>query len=535
MKELLKIIKKKPIIISFVLATIYYICEYGCSFALAYFGTTPFTLEKVINLTICLAILYLIMLISNWLTTYIDNSTYPLIEIQVQRYYLEKVQNMSTNKINQTHTGYIYNLIKDASTCFANLLWFIGDTILALIIATISFLYMACKQSVFMGIVCIVICFFAVYTKYILRIRRKKYDKELRNRHSKYVATFIDFIQNITTVRKLNISKFCNNEIDKKVDTYKKAIRINEVKRANQNMAFTGLMNSIYIVLLISTIGMVKNGQDALPYLLFYMTLMGKVWGKLNNLTRLLDNNVELKTVKQQLDNLFKENIQQEVISNWNKVELKEVIFNYNDKSTKIKIPEFILNKGDKISIMGESGQGKSTTMNILAGLYPLEKGTFKVDGKNISKGKLDLVFVSQEVEFFDLSIRDNLCLGKQISDFELEELLKDSGLYEWYKNLPNGLDTQVGERGIKLSAGQKQRLNIIRGILIDKELYVFDEPTSNLDIISEEKIIDMIERYLKDKTYVIVTHRERIKRLCNRHYMFENNMMREMVKIESV
>ena len=90
-------------------------------------------------------------------------------------------------------------------------------------------------------------------------------------------------------------------------------------------------------------------------------------------------------------------------------------------------------------------------------------------------------------------------------------------------------------QRGIKLSTGQKQRLNLIRGILIDKELYFFDEPTSNLDILSEEKITNMIEKYLKDKTYVIVTHRLKLKSLCNKHYIFENHEMREELSETSI
>lgn len=108
-----------------------------------------------------------------------------------------------------------------------------------------------------------------------------------------------------------------------------------------------------------------------------------------------------------------------------------------------------------------------------------------RIDGKEIHNEKLDLVFVSQEVDLFDLSIRENLCLGKDIKEEEILKLFDDTGLTEWYKSLPNGLDTIVGERGLKLSAGQKQRLNIIRGILIDKAVYFFDEPTSNLDSVS--------------------------------------------------
>lgn len=238
------------------------------------------------------------------------------------------------------------------------------------------------------------------------------------------------------------------------------------------------------------------------------------------------------KTSKKQLDEYFKDSKEVKLLNDFNSVKLRNVIFSYIKDGQKIKIPEFILNKGDKISIVGESGQGKTTTMNILSGLYPLENGELLIDNKICNNYRLDLVFVSQEVELFDLSIRDNLCLGKDIPEEKIMQLLEEAGLMGWYKELPNGLDTLVGEKGIKLSAGQKQRLNLIRGILIDKELYFFDEPTSNLDALSEEKITNMIEKYLKNKTYVIVTHIPRIKALCNKHYKFEEHIMKEIIDV---
>lgn len=252
-------------------------------------------------------------------------------------------------------------------------------------------------------------------------------------------------------------------------------------------------------------------------------------------MVRLLDMGERFKTSKKQLDEYFKNIKEIEILKNFNNIKLEDVKFSYTKDSAQIKIPEFYLEKGDKISIMGESGQGKTTIMNILAGLYPLNKGRLLIDNKEIKDVRLDLVFVSQEVDLFDLSVRDNLCLGKEIPDKKIFELLEEAGLKGWYNELPNGLDTIVGERGIKLSTGQKQRLNLIRGILIDKELYFFDEPTSNLDILSEEKITNMIEKYLKDKTYVIVTHRQKLKSLCNKHYIFENHEMREETDVINI
>ena len=139
------------------------------------------------------------------------------------------------------------------------------------------------------------------------------------------------------------------------------------------------------------------------------------------------------------------------------------------------------------------------------------------------------MAYISQEIDLFDLTIRENLCLGKEISDEEIMVYLKYAGLDEWVNKLEKGLDTVVGERGLKLSVGQKQRLNIIRGILLDKDIYILDEPTSNLDNETEKLIVNLIKEYLRGKTVVIVTHREEIKKICEKHYEFRDNIMKEI------
>ena len=532
MKELLRVIAKKFFILSIIVNTIYSIADYGEAFALSYFGTSPLTLDKIIKLTLCIFLVDIIMLIVGKIASYIDNVNNVKSQTAIQKYYFNKLQSMTMEQISNTHTGYIHKLITNLSFYFFEMIWQFEISVIPLIIGGTSILIMVCKQSIITGIICIVISTLAVIFKYKMIKNKQVYQKKTNEAESRYNATFIDFIQNIIAVRKLNIGDFCNKKINENSDEYLKATKLNERKRSNTNGVFTGLMDLLYLVILISTIIMVKNGQDGLPYLLFYMSALGKLYSNLNNLVRLLDMNERFKTAKKQLDEYF-DNIKDiQLIKNFKSVILKNVIFSYTKDSAKIKIPEFILQKGDKISIMGESGQGKTTAMNILAGLYPLRNGKFLINNKEVKDSRLDLVFVSQEVDLFDLSIRDNLCLGKKISDDRILELLEEAGLTGWYNELPEGLETMVGERGIKLSAGQKQRLNLIRGILIDKDLYFFDEPTSNLDTVSEEKITNMIEKYLKDKTYVIVTHRPKLKELCNKHYLFDNHMMKELMVV---
>ena len=532
MTELLKVVAKKLFILSIVVNTIYSVADYGEAFALSYFGTSPLILDKIIKLTICIFVVDVIMLIAGKIASYIDNVNNVKSQTAIQKHYFNKLQSMTMEQISNTHTGYIHKLITNLSFYFFEMIWQFEISVIPLIIGGTSILIMVCRQSIITGIVCIVISTLAVIFKYKMIKNKQVYQKKTNEAESRYNATFIDFIQNIIAVRKLNIGDFCNKKINENSDEYLKATKLNERKRSNTNGVFTGLMDLLYLVILISTIIIVKNGQDGLPYLLFYMSALGKLYSNLNSLVRLLDMNERFKTAKKQLDEYF-DNIKDiQLIKDFKSAKLKNVVFSYTKDSTKIKIPEFILQKGDKISIMGESGQGKTTAMNILAGLYPLENGKLLINNKEVKDSRLDLVFVSQEVDLFDLSIRDNLCLGKEISDDRILELLEEAGLTGWYNELPEGLETMVGERGIKLSAGQKQRLNLIRGILIDKDLYFFDEPTSNLDAVSEEKITNMIEKYLKNKTYVIVTHRPKLKELCNKHYVFDNHMMKELIVI---
>ena len=531
MKELLKIVAKKLFFWSIIVNTIYSIADYGESFAL-YFGTSPLVLDKIIKLTILLMTIEIVKLVTGKIGSYIDNINETKTQTAIEKYYFRKLQSMTMSQISNIHTGYIHKLITNVSRYFFEMTWQFEISVIPLIIGGTSILIMICRQSILTGVVCIVISALAVFTKYKMIKNMQKYQKKANEASSKYNAKFIDFIQNIIAVRKLNIGEFCEKKITENSNEYLKATKANERKRSSSNGAFTGLMDLLYLVILIVAIMMTAKGEDALPYLLFFITALGKLYSNLNSLVRLIDISERFKTAKKQLDEYFNESKETKILDSFENVKMKNVLFSYTKDSANIKIPEFILNKGDKISIMGESGQGKTTVMNILAGLYPLENGKLLVDNKEIKNARLDLVFVSQEVDLFDLSIRDNLCLGKEISDEKILELIEEAGLIGWYKELPEGLETMVGERGIKLSAGQKQRLNLIRGILIDKDLYFFDEPTSNLDVLSEEKITNMIEKYLKDKTYVIVTHRPKLKELCNKHYLFENHMMKEIVNV---
>ena len=528
MRDMFKFIDKKKMVLVFVLCIIYNLAIYGISFAFSYFITTPLTLEKLKNLLIALIILYIISMIFNWLFTHHSQNFLFKIEYDGKNYFYKKLQKIDPKNISKYHSGYIQSLIERSAQDYAIIIETILYDFLPLLVGITSFVYMACSQSIVVGVISIGIFFISFIVRFLMLKNKKKYSAPMNEARAGYNGTLIDFIQNIFTVIKLNAEEFTNKVLNKKTDIFLKKLQVNEDKTANIKVTSDFFTYSLYIVIIFSAISLVKNGNDALPYLLFYISIIGKVTDKLESSSKEIEHIFRFQVSKKQLDEIMGDTQEYVLTNKWNNLKVTDGVFSYKDRSKEILLPNFELAKGDKVSVMGESGQGKTTILNILSGIYELKNGEILIDNKKQENKKIDTVFISQDVELFDLTIRENLTLGKDISDNKLLSMFEDAGLLDWFNNLKNGFDEMVGEKGIKLSAGQRQRLNIIRGILIDKEVYFFDEPTSNLDVESENRIIKMIDKYLNGKTYIIVTHRDSIKKLCNKHYVFENHTMKE-------
>lgn len=529
MKDMLKFVDKKKLILVFSISILQGIAAYASSFCFSYFATSPLTIEKLTQLLISLIILYIASLIINWIFIHLSQPFLYKIEYDAKNYFYKKLQSLEPQNLTKYHSGYIQSIIERTSQDYAIIIENIIYDFIPLIIGLASFIYMACTQSLLLGLICTSLFALAFVIRVNMQRARRKTRKIQNEAMSSYNGTLIDFIQNIFTVIKLNAEEFTNKTLVEKENKVLKELQINEDKTANINIVFKFFVALVNIVVVIFCLIMQKKGQDSLPYLVFYISIISKVSTSLATSSKKIENIFSFQINKKQLDEVIGNKEEVKSTNRWQKINIIEGEFSYKDRSKKIYIPNFQINKGDKISVMGESGQGKTTILNILSGTYNLKKGKMTFDNKEKNNIRPDVVYISQEVELFDMSIKDNLLLGKNISEKKLIEMFEDAGLKDWYDNLDNGLDEVVGEKGIKLSAGQRQRLNIIRGILIDKDVYLFDEPTSNLDLESEEKIIKMIEKYLKDKTYIVVTHRDSIKKLCNKHYIFKNHTMREI------
>lgn len=191
--------------------------------------------------------------------------------------------------------------------------------------------------------------------------------------------------------------------------------------------------------------------------------------------------------------------------------------------------------KGQSVGIMGPSGAGKSTIVDILLGLLHVQEGTITCDGRNVFENYpswlAKIGYIPQSIYLIDESIRDNIAFGidaDKIDDERIWEALEEAQLKQFVEELPEGLDTTIGDRGVRISGGQRQRLGIARALYYHPEILVFDEATSALDGDTETAVMEAINSFHGKKTMVIIAHRLNTIEKCDVIYKVENGKITE-------
>ncbi len=202
-----------------------------------------------------------------------------------------------------------------------------------------------------------------------------------------------------------------------------------------------------------------------------------------------------------------------EILDIKSSIEFKEVTFSYDDENVLEDI-SFEINKGEKIALVGPSGGGKSTIIDLLSKFYRVKKGKILIDGTDINdydtnKLRNMIGIVTQESILFHDSIRNNISFGdRNIDEKKIIESAKVANALKFIEGLEEKFDTVIGERGLKLSGGQRQRICIARAIYKDPPILIFDEATSSLDSESESSVQKAIEEVMKNRTSIIIAHR---------------------------
>ena len=319
---------------------------------------------------------------------------------------------------------------------------------------------------------------------------------------------------------------------------YKKVANLNKSQNIIQQIPkyLIELITVIsFVIISISLMRSENNFVEIIPTLTLFLTAAFRIIPSTN---RLLTNNQILRSGLASFDNLSKEinrlkmvkmnNLSQAEISSFNLIKVNDLSFRYNESRNVFENINLEIKRGDRIGIVGKTGSGRTTLVDLILGLLKPSNGQILLDDKNIneidSSWKSFLGYVPQETFLLDDSIKNNIIFetGVDIDNKAFNEALSNSEVSEFLNN-SDDVELKIGERGISLSGGQKQRIGIARALYKKSKIIIFDESTSSLDLMTEKKIMDSIFSLDKNITLIIISHRMSILTRCNKIFEIKN------------
>ena len=390
---------------------------------------------------------------------------------------------------------------------------------------TVALVTMYTKSPLLATIGIVVVPLFILPTK---RVGKRRWEITLESRkHNDDINQILNETLSVSgqLLSKLFVTE--NYEFDRYQEANKQMIRLN-IKESMAGKWFRVVINVFtnigpMLIYLVGGILIIEYGNTDLTIgdITVMVALLGRMYGPVNSLLNiqvdmirsmaLFDRIFEYFDLPVEIDNdpqaLRPESFAGELA-------FEEVSFHYDPDQSILNNVSFELKPGSSVAIVGPSGAGKSTIINLIPRLYDVTGGRIRLDGVDIRK--LDLAFlrqhigvVTQDTYLFNGTIRENLLYAKpDATQAEIEQACREANIHAFISGLPKGYDTVVGNRGMKLSGGEKQRLSIARIILRKPGLIIFDEATSSLDSISEHAIQEAIEPILAKSTSLIIAHR---------------------------
>ena len=240
----------------------------------------------------------------------------------------------------------------------------------------------------------------------------------------------------------------------------------------------------------------------------------------------------EFTTVKPEFDAY--EDRQKAVISDFEELKIDNLAFRFAGRKRLLEDVSFSLRKGEMIALLGESGCGKSTTIQILQKCYEAESGKIKVNGLDFDlistrNWRSIIGVVPQQIKLFNGTLLDNILLGETVKDVEkVANLFKKYGFDAYFEQFPNGYATILGENGVNISGGQMQLVGLARALWQQPKLLILDEPTAALNRDTEGYVIKLLEKLKHDTAILLLTHRISIARSAERIYILKNGKIEQ-------
>ncbi len=439
----------------------------------------------------------------------------------------ENFTQKNQSEILKSITGEVYNL----STMISSFLLMMSEIFVVLLLYTLMLL-VNYKITLFLSLFMIINAFILI--KVLSPIVKKaglKREEAMKN--------FFEILN--TNLNNFKLIKLKTKE-DGVLNLFKTQSEI--FARANITNESVSAMPRIYLegvgfcVLVFIVVFLVfKNQSDISGILATISIFVLALYRLMPSANRIITSYHDLLYYRSSLDIIYQilkqkeESLGEEKIDFEKELRLENLTFGYKDKKNLFTCLNLSIKKGEKIAFIGESGCGKSTLVDIIIGLLSPREGRVLLDEnelnmKNVKNYRQKIGYIPQNIYLFNDSIAKNISFGDEVDEEKLQRVIKQSNLEHFVKNLPQGVQTKVGDGGSNLSGGQKQRIAIARALYLDPEILVLDEATSALDMESEARIMDEIYKISKDKTMIIIAHRLSTITRCDSIYRLENGKL---------
>lgn len=400
---------------------------------------------------------------------------------------------------------------------------------LAVIVLFLGYTYAVSKWMFLYFIICTVIMILGVRLSLVYRMRMDK-QKLILNRS--YIKVFLDFLYNIRTIKKMNLLKFTTDKITNRATAYQDF----NVKVMRYNAYQWGFMEffvraQFFVPLVYFIIQLIQTGQglDVIVMLVSVQAQMGEIGRQIMHLL------TEVGTTQQEFA-LLSEHLGDNIAVDrrscgrrpWRSICVDQTQFEFESGDTAFvhRVDKFMINRGDHIAVMGKSGEGKSTFLNLLTRQYLPQRGCICVDGvsyADMPQSFFDdhMTYVSQDIELFDMSLYDNITMGHRVNRRDMKKIIDGCCLNELVARMGGNIHADIGEKGIKVSGGEKQRINLARGLLLGRDILILDEITANLDPATTRKIWSFIFSCYADRTIIAISHEPELLRHVNKRIVF--------------
>ena len=496
----------------------------------------------VIALSLCVLIFTLIKnTLSLWITRSKAAFTFTIgsfLSTRMLGHYLE----LSYLKFTQSDFSKELNRIANIPIAFANNIVMPLATLVSegLVFIMLLFCIVIYDFRVFVFLSVILVPVAVVY--FLKRKSLKQTSYELKEKYPLTLKYALQVVEGLIEIKVLGKESFFRDRFASISQSLSKTFVRDHTTQTGTSRLTEIIAAFIICSLIIYSVLLNKNYQQTMLLLGVYAGASFRIIPSLN---RMLNALLQLRTHEflfEELDvlrhgtPLAKEQTEAPAVYN-SKIELKNISFSYPDGLRVLDNASLEINKGDKIALVGRSGSGKTTLLLILLRFLTDHGGKVlldgnEIEGKDLRGWKEMFGYVSQSPYIIDGSIMENIALGIPASVIDrgkVKQLIHDLDLEEMISQVPEGLDTQVGERGIKLSGGQRQRLAIARALYADAEILLLDEITNQLDARTEQEIIKTLDKVAQQKkTIIMITHHHNLLRRFDRVLRLENGELIE-------